>query len=245
MTEQYLKPFQRIQNAIQLAGFHYIVCLKAVPTNADYWISIEKKRYSFESIRTADSTELHGEFQRWAAKTVLRDLIEDFSFFLTEVYRNAIRAPLNVPYSATFEQFERKGIEDQLAILSADFPIDAAWISRLTGYNRARNCLAHRQGIVGPRDVTDGNDLVVRWLVAKAEASSEPVKSTVEAIGPMRALVEAYHVHGGAVRFEVDDKERRISSGAMLNFFPEEILEICLTFQMAAAAFSGLYQTDQ
>ena len=72
------KPLDKMQSAIQLSAFHYIVCLKALPTNADSTLAFEDTEFHFDSIRTADSNALHWEFQRWAASAVLRDIIENF-----------------------------------------------------------------------------------------------------------------------------------------------------------------------
>lgn len=229
-----------MQSVIQLAGFHYIVCLKALPTNLDYKLKIGKMEYVFDAIRSADSRALHAEFQQWATLAVLRDLIESFSSFLMEVYADAMRVNPNAVYSASVDQFERKGIEDQLDILLSDFCIDRAWVTRLTGYNRARNCLAHRQGIVGARDATDGSELVVRWLASSVWPINDPVVSSIEAAGPMSSLIFAQHIHGGAVRLEIQDKEKRTGVGSKLQFLPADILEICQTFQTAAVAFGHL-----
>jgi hypothetical protein len=237
MCEQSPTSKDKMQSAIQLAGFHYIVCLKTVPTNADHEIFTEKIAYSFDNIRKTDNRTLHIEFQRWAAMVVLRDLIESFSVFLMEVYRDNMQAKPTAAYSATLAQFERMGIEDQLGILANDFAIDAAWTSRLIAYNKARNCLAHRQGIVGPRDVTDGSELVIRWLVSKIELTDGPVTPFIEAVGPMSPLIRAQHIHGEPIYLEVHDKEKRVAIGAYLNFLPTDILEIIWTFQMAAAVF--------
>jgi hypothetical protein len=240
MLEPHPTPLEKMQSAIQLAGFHYIVCMKALPTNADYHLSIERVDYVFDAIRAISSTVLHSEFQRWSALVVLRDLIESFSTYLMEVYGLAIEANSVAASSVTLAQFERKGIEDQLAVLSGCFTIDSAWIVRLVGYNKARNCLAHRQGLVGPRDITDGNDLVVRWLVSKIELTNGLAGSSVSVDGPMNSLVRAQHIQGAPARAEVRDKEKRIPLGSVIRFMPTDILEICQTFQLAAAAFSTL-----
>lgn len=235
MFEQSPTPLDRMRSAIQPAGFHYIVCLRARPTSADHRLTIDEKMgYVFDAIRRV----LHADFQRWAATVVLRDLIENFSVSLMEVYRNANQANPGANYFVTLDQFECEGIEDQLGVLLNDFSIDAAWTSMLIGYNRARNCLAHRQGIVGSRDTTDGNDLVVRWLVSKTELTSGRATPFVEGIGPMSSLIRAQHIQGGAVRLEVHEKEMRIAVGSALKFPPTGTSDICLTFQMAAGAFA-------
>lgn len=240
MSEQPSAPLDNMQSAIQLAGFHYIACLKAHPTNADHRLKIEDAEYVFDAIGRSDSTALHVEFQRWAAMSVLRDLVENFSTYLMEVYGSAARAHPERTFSLTLAQFERKGIEEQLATLSKDFVVDAAWVSRLVGYNKARNCLAHRQGVVGSADTTDGSYLVVRWLVSRVMLKSGPITPAVEVAGPMGSLVRAQHVQGEAARVEIRDKEKRTAIGSVLTFLPADILEICQTFQLAAAAFSTL-----
>ncbi|MBO9655175.1 MAG: hypothetical protein J7562_12655 [Agrobacterium tumefaciens] len=242
MEQRLITPLDKMHSAIQLAAFHYIVCLKAVPTNADHKLVFDKKEYHFENIRTAKNHELHINFQSWAAISVLRDLIENFSIFLMEVYKVALETHPTGSFSCTLTQFERRGIEDQLIVLEKDFAVSPAWIERLTGYNRARNCLAHRAGVVGTNDATDGSNLVVRWLVAEAnlqESVSAPVQ---EVEGPMASLIQTQHIEGRFARVSILDRERRVAVGKTLYFNPNEIFEICQTFQMAAAAFSGLSQ---
>lgn len=190
------KPLDKIHSVIQLAGFHYIACLKATPSNADHSLTIEKTEYHFENIRTTDSRVIHVEFQSWAATAVLRDLIEYFSIFLMEVYQNAVENAPERIFSISPAQFERKGIEDQLTILAKEFSIAPDWISRLTGYNRARNCLAHRAGSVGLSDATDGTELVVRWLATRIILKKDIPSQFFDVQGPMHGLVRGQHIHG-------------------------------------------------
>jgi hypothetical protein len=234
-------PLNKMHSAIQLAAFHYIVCLKTKPSNADHKISVYDFEFHFESIRTVDSTWLHAEFQRWAASAVLRDLIEHFSIFLLEIYQDAVTSSPSRTFSVTPTQFERRGIEDQLATLSTEFSISREWTSRLTGYNRARKCFAHRAGIVGPPDATDASDLVIRWLAAKATLTQGSHNQFVDVQGPMGDLVRAEHIAGlSSANIELQDREKRVPIGSILHFRPDEVFEICQTFQLAATAFSGV-----
>ncbi|OCJ48794.1 hypothetical protein A6U92_11820 [Agrobacterium rubi] len=228
-----------MQSAIQLAAFRYIVCLKATPTNADHRLTIDNTDYVFDAIARTDSLRLHADFQRWASTVVIRDLIESFSIFLMEVYQDSIQANPTAKYSATADQFERQGLEGQLEILRKDFSIDPEWISRLVGFNRARNCLAHRQGIVGARDTIDGSYLVVRWLTTKPRRN-EKSESIIDIDGRMSALIQAKPTQGSGFGIVIDDREKRIPVGSVLSFHPTDILEICQTFQMVTAAFSML-----
>jgi hypothetical protein len=226
-----------MRSAIQLAGFRYIVCLKATPTTSDYQITLDKMTYAFEALRTVDIINLHADFQRWAAMAVLRDLIESFSIFMSEKYRECIEAAPAVTFSLTAQKFERCGIEEQLSIFLSDFIIDPEWTLRLTGFNRARNCLAHRQGIVGDADKNEDNELVVRWLAPCIELTRNAPTPEVVVEGPMNSLMRGRHLSGQGARIGVRDKEKRTPIGTVLSFQPADVLEICQTFQMAAAAF--------
>lgn len=231
----------KMQSAIQLAAFHYIVCLKATPSNSDCMLKIGSLEFHFDNIRTADSRVLHVEFQRWAASAVLRDLIEHFSIFLMETYRDIVTNSPERTFLTSPERFEQRGIEDQLTILSKEFSIDPKWIERLTGYNRARNCFAHRAGVVGVKDVTDGEDLIVRWLNTQTALTDTSPTQMIDVGGPMGNLVCGQHIHGSfAATVELLDREKRISIGNLIHFLPDEILEICQTFQLASAAFAGI-----
>lgn len=230
----------KMQRAIQLAGFHYIACLKARPSSADSELRMGTAHYSFAAISRAGSKDLHVEFQSWAAVSVLRDLIESFSIFLMETYGHAVASSPNRSFPVTVEQFERRGIEDQLAVLSDCFSIAPVWVTRLTGYNRARNCLAHRAGVVGPTDATEAGVLVVRWLVTSAALTSDKVTPYVPVEGPLASLARGEHVSGGAAQIAINDRKKRIAVGRTLRFMPNEVLEICGTFQMASAAFDAI-----
>lgn len=240
MDQRLVTPLNKMQRAIQLAAFHYIVCLKATPTNDDHKLNIDKREYVFEGIRKAKSLELHVEFQSWAAVSVLRDLIESFSIFLMEVYEVALEKNPDADFSTTSKKFERRGIEDQLDILMKDFSVDAAWVSRLVGFNRARNCLAHRAGVVGAPDLVENNELVVRWLDAEIALHDGLDSNKMDMSNSMSSLIQGQHQGGAPARFTVKDREKRIPLGNFLEFLPDEILEICSTFQLASAAFSNL-----
>lgn len=158
-----------------------------------------------------------------------------------EVYRDAVANAPGRTFSTTPTQFERRGIEDQLSTLAREFSIAPEWIARLTGYNRARNCLAHRAGLVGFPDATDDTELVVRWLVAKTTVTESIPGQFTEVQGPMGGLVRGQHIHGdSAATLELLDREKRVSVGSLLHFHPDEVLEICQTLQIASAALGGL-----
>ncbi|WP_132665673.1 MULTISPECIES: hypothetical protein [unclassified Rhizobium] len=90
-------------------------------------------------------------------------------------------------------------------------------------------------------DTTDGQEMVVRWLMPKTSIKDGPPDQRIDVSGPMGTLVQAQHIDGDfATRVELQDREKRVGIGNDLHFKPDEILEICQTFQLAAAAFSEI-----
>ncbi|MEJ1119774.1 hypothetical protein V9K92_14975 [Phyllobacterium sp. CCNWLW109] len=240
MSALELQPIQKIQRAIQLAGFHYIASLKSHPTRADHEITYIDKTYSFEAIKSSNDQQLQVDFQSWAVASVVRDLIESFSIFLWDVYSHAVANNPDGVFSSTPTKFEQRGIEDQLKILTVDFGIDSAWTSILNGYNKARNCLAHRSGIVAAKDATDGNELVIRWLVLSIQTHDGATTQTIPSQGLMENLIQGSHISGIGSHLFINDREKRVAIGNELQFFPDEFFGICQTFQLATAAIAGL-----
>jgi hypothetical protein len=125
------------------------------------------------------------------------------------------------------------GLTEQLEVFASKFGVDAAWVSRLSGYNKARNCLAHRNGLVGDVDFTQGEgSLVIRWMESKVARAADH-----ELPHDMAHLARFILTSGEpSYRGQLQDKERRFSAGQSVDLRPEELLQICATFQMATAA---------
>lgn len=77
--------------------------------------------------------------------------------------------------------FHRLGLPDKLPLLTKQYGvvIDSTLSGHLLSINAARNCLVHRRGVVGDRDVNDSSRLTVGWrklsLVLKDEDGEHPV----------------------------------------------------------------------
>jgi hypothetical protein len=231
-----LSPLHKMQNAVQLAGFHYITCLRAKTGSENSQLEIQGTPYVFEGIRQADSSQLHREFQEWAARAVLRDLIESFSIFLTEVYEIAELGSATMSPSAV--KFERLGIEEQADKIKLDFNIDGNWLFMFKGFNRARNCMAHRQGIVGAVDANAGEDLVVSWLTQNGSVRDGLVTQFSRPTGQFSELIRFQQTGAQhTINIQVERTEKRIPIGSALVFEPLDILNICITFQTLASVF--------
>jgi hypothetical protein len=99
------------------------------------------------------------EFERWVIANAFRELAETFSLFLTEVHTVYVafdRGTITVGDLQKIEKaFSFKGLNDQFLTLSSLLRIDPVFASMIKSVNQARNCMAHRRGIVGQQDVDE------------------------------------------------------------------------------------------
>jgi hypothetical protein len=233
-----LSPLNKMKSAIQLAGYHYITCLKAMAGNENCELEIKGTNYCFENIRTHDWSTLAWEFQSWAARSVLRDLVESFSIFMTEVFQS-IESKSSKQLTVNSVKFERLGIEEQSQVFKVNFNVDDQWFLMFDGLNRVRNCLAHRQGIVSAKDLNDNGNLTVSWLKTIWSIADRTHSQFVEAAGLYNNLVRGEQATGSlAIDLGVDRVEKRFDMGKSLIFEPDEILQICMTFSTLASVFS-------
>lgn len=92
--------------------------------------------------------------------------------------------------------------------------------------NAARNCLTHRGGIVGQKDLKDAADteMTVHWRRLQFSVSSGNQERPVTA----GASVEA----GETLSVSFVETERRVPVGDRLTIAADEFVEICLTFML-------------
>ena len=111
------------------------------------------------------------EFEVWVIANGLRELVEGYSTFL----RNAHSAAFIVSspggkvsygdHQSASAAFERRNVAEQSTELCQMLGIENAYEKMFESFRRARNCLAHRNGVVGPVDVgsVEGDSLEIRW----------------------------------------------------------------------------------
>lgn len=122
------------------------------------------------------------------------------------------------------ERFHVAGLPEKLDILAAtyDFHLDNALVEVARSINAVRNCLVHRNGVVGPKDVRDQQALVLRWrafdLVLTTADGSEKV---VELGVPTQEDAML------AVRFV--ERTKQWATGESIALTAEELSTLCWT----------------
>ncbi len=105
------------------------------------------------------------EFSFWIIGNGLRELVEAFGTFLDRLYKGCLLFQLakdgnsRQKLEARYKKYHYVGLSEKLVILKQEFAIETGNAGQLASINKARNCLTHRQGIVGRPDVGAGGDL--------------------------------------------------------------------------------------
>ena len=126
------------------------------------------------------------------------------------------------------ERFERLTLPEKIARLEQLGLARPAYAEHVLSLNAARNCLTHRGGVVGPRDLKAAADegLEVTWrrmeLSAMHDGHVRPldIGSTVE--------------EGETVRVEVAATSRVFALGERITFSEDDFSEMALTFMLYA-----------
>jgi hypothetical protein len=110
----------------------------------------------------------------WQVGSVFRDVLEVTNLYLDEVRTVVSLLKASKGGRFTVEEFKRitegeaarfhkKGIADKLEALRPDFPSSLDFAPYLISIKQVRNCLVHRQGIVGKMDAGAGGSLELRY----------------------------------------------------------------------------------
>lgn len=173
------------------------------------------------------------EFARWVIANGFRELAETFSVFLNDVYYAGLvleREKITVDeHQKALSKFSRQGVADQLMIASELLAIDVPFCATFETMNQARNCMAHRRGIVGQKDVDETGSFTFKWRALALTLEDGKDLSLLLAAG---APVE---IKGGqALSIRMVDREKKFALGEQILLSRHELQEFCLAVQIAA-----------
>lgn len=122
----------------------------------------------------------------WLLVNAFRDVAEALAGTLEEVHQvlamwrfkgtHNESAPVklsdwNAEVVAKQERFHRAGLPEKLEKLEKDFglTLDPTLLASITSINAVRNCLVHRNGVVGTKDADETGSLTLRWRTLKMQ----------------------------------------------------------------------------
>lgn len=205
-------------------------------------------RSSFSSV-PFEREEFFRTYYEWILANGFRDAIEAVNSFLESAYRVLSIWDLverqdsgkPVAMEETIDllvggsgKFHRLGLPDKLQTLKKDYCInlDHDTVEQVLSINAARNCLVHRKGVVGKRDVDADGRLAVKWrsfhFFLKNEdgvqeiAFGEPMEK--ESTLCMRVIVnEKMFQLGEGVAFDVSEVSEILWC---LSLFAEDVFKV-------------------
>lgn len=208
----------------------------------------------FKSGLSWSREEEDSAWRSWILKNGFRDIAELISVVLEEAHqvltlyaligRQAAGETLDASELSLrdkeISKFHRQSLSDKFDWLLAqpDFSIPDEKLEEVRSINAARNCLGHRSGIVGERDKTDGDRLVVKWLGLDTTVEVEGVEIPFEP--PM------YLEKGGTVITRLTRRTKEFRIGDRIDFDQRDFSEIAWTiFAFAQAVATGLEQAGK
>lgn len=181
------------------------------------------------------SDQVKSNFRSWTTGNALLEIERHVSLFLDSVYRNLVilsyhNKILVNSIDERFRRFEQKNVERKILIVLEEFGHEFRILPHVSGWVNARNCLAHRAGLVGPRDCSDGEEfLQISWRRMEVLLNHEPI--------PHGQVRGTYVQAGASLGMRLGTTEKRIAVGKMIELSEAEILEICMTVDVLSENF--------
>lgn len=169
------------------------------------------------------------QYLQWVTVCAFREVVEAFGVFLDDIFLAFPHAGTNLKkpdvknFDKLFLHEKFKRIREEIGDLDAE--------TFVLSLNQARNCLAHRGGIVGERDCVEDGILQVKWIGLSLQIK--------DADGTMRSLIpmpkEGVH-WPAASTLEIGRyvRARKFAIGSVLSFDAHELAEILHTFLISS-----------
>jgi hypothetical protein len=193
--------------------------------------------------------EAKAEFGTWIVSNGLREAIDTFDVFLGQVEAAALTIESwkvasghevdMAPYNERATKFSRFGTAKRLESLASDFAIAADYGGDIVSVRRARNCLTHRLGLVGPEDIGRHGFLTVRWHAIELYGVNQDGSEFV----PSLDALPIKFPESSPVNMRHAPRERRFGLGERLILSPSELKQICYTFRLAVEQVRSAFVT--
>lgn len=214
--------FDILQRGVRRAGTFTGIGLNASDHShsLSYELTIEGPyfiEFTKPNLSDHDHAHIMQEFAKWIRANGLRELIETFSIYMHELY-TAIYSLLEHLHQLDDlakhnpKKFERKGIREQIELLSKVISVSEGDIKIIRSLNGARNCYAHRRGLIGRQDIGPQSDnFQLIWKGLQIEAEEPDGNIVVES-----DIFDRVFENGADIQFRNLQKEKRLKIGEEL-----------------------------
>jgi hypothetical protein len=173
-------------------------------------------------------------FHEWCLKNSFRDAVEHLSSFLEECYivcaffaarENGIikGEAYNEIVLKNSSDFHRMNFPVKIEFLKSEFSVSSSLEEHVLSLNKVRNCLVHREGIVGKQDLNAPDALIAKFRELQILALSPDKKIEKVLKGPT-VIDEGGHV---AIRTQNTEKEFKLNE--KIDLQPQEFANTVFT----------------
>lgn len=168
------------------------------------------------------------EFALWITMNGFRELIETFSIYLDSIFKICLLIKSTIETIEYPEKqinfFSKKGLEGKFTLIEEKFNIAIPYKDCILTINKARNCLAHRRGLLGVEDCTN-EKFELKWKGMELLSQNVNGETTIFDL-PIPA--EGYVLEKGAsLCGRLGQKTISFNIGDVLRITPRDLSEIC------------------
>ncbi|WFU01000.1 hypothetical protein QA648_12645 [Rhizobium sp. CB3171] len=187
-----------------------------------------------EDLAPDEAKHVAEEYAKWTRASGLRKLLETFSVYLLEVYwvLDLIAQTEGMTQRPPSARFEKLGISDQIKALNEILPIPEDHRRVLRQLNQARNCYAHRRGVVGGNDIDSETGVFRLEWVALDVVAVFPDGTSIDG----KDLKGVFFPKGGKITVRLAVHGRKFAFGEELVLSKQELKEICLSIYLIGGA---------
>lgn len=194
-----------------------------------------KRQFLPDPFPTEHIAELRENWQAWIIGNALRELDQFLSLYLDEAYDIVQQAKLVSGEHPPHHQWKRIDQKTNVADKHKLVLEEAKRFAHsnvddhacLVSLSHARNCLSHDLGIVTHKRATNG-ELTVRWLAIRTLLEQDGQIIDLD----MTELPVQVGPNGSAVLAKIEIVERKFKVADHIRFTPDELLGICLFYQI-------------
>jgi hypothetical protein len=196
-----------------------------------------KRQFLPDPYPDEDIPELRENWRAWIIGNALRELDQFLSLYLDEAYDIVQQAKIVSGENSPDHQWKRidrqTNVADKhkfvLEQAKREAQVHADDQACLVSLSHARNCLSHDLGIVTPKRACYG-ELHVRWLAIRTLIEQGENVIDIDAVEfPFQLDPNG---PDGVVVAKIEFAEKKFAVGDHIRFTPDELLGICLFYQM-------------
>lgn len=182
------------------------------------------------------------EYECWVIANGFREVIETFSIFLEEIHKACLTLAWSkgryTPDKCDGMQsnFHNAGLPDKFNILENRFGIICEEKDHVLSINQTRNCLTHRNGRVGDKDIDASGKLNLSWKDLEILVVPTGEEPTAVTNMPKEGIPTP---NGGHIESHYVIRKKSFTKGEYIKFSPRQLAEICWFINQTAIQISN------